>query len=429
MSSSAARPLRVLQVNTFDSVGGAARVARNLFEIYRSRGHDSWLAVGHRQSRDPNVLSLAVEGAGSSVLQRVLKAVEFQLGIEDLRFSGSEHLLEMVGRVPDILHAHNLHGGYFDLRAIAPLSQRLPVVLTLHDAWLLSGHCGHSLDCERWRTGCGHCPDLTLDPPVRRDATAYNWRRKARIFDASRLHVATPSRWLMDKVDDSMLAPAAVERVVIPNGVDLSIFKPGDRRAAREALALPPDAKVLLFSAYALRQNVWKDFKTVRTALGIAAERLPQDDLVLVALGEGGPAERIGRAHARFVPYQGDPAVVADYYRAADAYVHATRADTFPNTVMEALACGTPVVATAVGGIPEQIDEGQTGFLAPSGDAEALAARLVRLLSDDALSHAMSRHAADAARRRFDLQRQADAYLAWYGQLSTGPASAAATNR
>src|SRR5204862_2786030 len=112
-------------------------------------------------------------------------------------------------------------------------SHQVPLVLTLHDGWLLSGHCAHSLDCERWTIGCGHCPDLTLDPAIRRDATAYNWRRKHELFKNSRLYIATPSRWLMQKVERSMLATYVLGARIIPNGVDLPIFHPADQQAAR----------------------------------------------------------------------------------------------------------------------------------------------------------------------------------------------------
>jgi glycosyltransferase involved in cell wall biosynthesis len=98
-------------------------------------------------------------------------------------------------------------------------------------------------------------------------------------------------------------------------------------------------------------------------------------------------AERIGAAEVRFIPYQANQESVARYYEAADLYVHAAPADTFPNTILEALACGTPVVATAVGGIPEQVEDGQTGFLVPVGNARALAERLTQLLSDHQLTY------------------------------------------
>jgi len=83
-------------------------------------------------------------------------------------------------------------------------------VLTLHDAWLLAGHYAHSFDCNYWKIGCGSCPDLSIYPVIRRDATAYNWQRKAEIYRTSRLYAFTPSQWLMDWVNQSMLKPGAV---------------------------------------------------------------------------------------------------------------------------------------------------------------------------------------------------------------------------
>jgi glycosyltransferase involved in cell wall biosynthesis len=345
------------------------------------------------------------------------KALDRYCGIEDFRFPGTWELLNLPQHRPDIVHCHNLHGGYFDLRAVPWLSQQVPVVLTLHDAWLLSGHCAHSLDCERWKTGCGHCPDLTLDPAVRRDATAYNWRRKHEIFKQSKLYIATPSRWLMQKVEQSMLAPAVMEARVIPNGIDLSIFHPADKGAARAALDIPQGALAILFTANAFRRNIWKDYQTVRDAIAMTSERMNGQGVLFLGLGDDARAEHIGAAEVRFVPYQTDLKAVASYYQAADVYAHAARADTFPNTVLEALACGTPVVATAVGGIPEQVEDGRTGFLVPSGNARALADRLTLLLSDNKRRQCMGILAAEAARGRFDLQRQADAYLDWYKEL------------
>jgi glycosyltransferase involved in cell wall biosynthesis len=443
----AERALCIQQVSTFDTIGGAEKVAWNLFQTYRARGHGSWLAVGHKLGNDPNVLLVpnherrgrwsrfwwdvhsGIQSQGAQVwgaswlggLRRVLaepaKALDRYRGIEDFRFPGTWQLLKLTRQRPDIVHCHNLHGRYFDLRALPWLSQQVPVVLTLHDAWLLSGHCAHAFDCERWKTGCGNCPDLTLDPAIRRDATAYNWRRKRAIFNNSRLYIATPSRWLMRKVEQSMLMTAVVEARVIPNGVDLSVFHPAEQEAARAALGIRQDAIVVLFTANAMRRNIWKDYRTVRDAVALTVERMKGQDVLFLALGEDALPERIGPAEVRVVPYQTDPAAVARYYQAADVYVHAARADTFPNTVLEALACGTPVVATAVGGIPEQVEDARTGFLVPAGDAQALADQLTQLLSDNDLRQHMGIQAAEAARRQFDLHRQADAYLEWYHEL------------
>ncbi|HQD27582.1 MAG TPA: glycosyltransferase, partial [Methanoculleus thermophilus] len=285
--------LRILQVSTYDVAGGAEKIAWDLCTSYRTQGHRSWLAVGAKKSQEQNVFSipnrmnkiLRLTPSGIQNLPHTIyigKRVDlitnpsrmcaYLKGREDFDHPETLNLLKLTPEPPDILHCHNLHGGYFDLRALPYLSHQVPTMLTLHDAWLLSGHCAHSFDCERWKTGCGNCPDLTIYPAIRRDATAYNWQRKAEIYEQSRLYVVTPCRWLMDKVDQSILKPGIVASRVIPNGVDQKVFHPADRTEARRELGLPPNAKILLFAANGIRRNIWKDYKTLQSALAEIAK-------------------------------------------------------------------------------------------------------------------------------------------------------------
>jgi glycosyltransferase involved in cell wall biosynthesis len=443
--NSAQRNLKILQVSTSDILGGGAeKVAWNLFRAYLQRGHDSWLAVGRKWSDDPRVLlipneehhrpwtrmwrkvqcrlqRLGIRGVPRvagwlALLGERKRLLDKCQGVEDFHFPGTASLLECPPYRPDVLHAHNLHGEYFDLRLLPWLSREVPVVLTLHDAWLLSGHCAHSFDCERWRAGCGQCPDLTIYPAVRRDNTAYNWQRKRGIVQRSRLYVSTPCQWLMEKVKQSLVK--AEEYRVIPHGVDLTVFTAGDRLVARNRLGLPTDAAVILFVSNLVKRNMWRDYATMETAIQTLAARQEKRRVIFVCLGEERRPEWIGQAELRFIGHETNSIAVASFYRAADVYMHAARADTFPNVILEALACGTPVVATSVGGIPEQIEEGVTGFLTPPGDARAMAARVEQLLSDNALRQRFAVAAVESARRRFDLNRQVCDYLAWYRNLA-----------
>jgi glycosyltransferase involved in cell wall biosynthesis len=447
--------MRILQVNTADTGGGAETVAWQLMQGYRRAGHQSWMAVGKKNTEnsdtyliqhDPyrtawsrwcgalanRLIQLEPSGVNNRRLYQLLalglgqpaRAFRRWQGKEDFEFPGTAGIAGIPSEVPDIVHCHNLHGawlpdgGYFDLRVLPGLSRRFPVVLTLHDAWLLSGHCAHSFECDRWKTGCGSCPDLTIYPAVRQDATASNWLRKREIFSHSRLFVATPSQWLMDKVKESILMPGIEESRVIPNGVDLTTFKPGDKREARERLALPQEAWIVLFAANSIRENRWKDFEMLRTAVKHIAALEKRRAVRFVAVGEGGTSDKAGSADVQFFPFERDPRSMARYYQAADVYVHAAHVDTFPTTVMEATACGTPVVATAVGGIPEQVLDGQSGFLVPAGDAESMARQVRWLLEDDDRRRVISAQAAHIAKVRFDLNRQVQAYLSWYAQLT-----------
>lgn len=457
------RRLRVLQVATSDLTGGAERSAVNLHRALRALGNDSWLAVGLKRSADPDVIEIPnelqrnawvrwwtrfrennatslgrVRGTGrlTALLRDCGEPVRWmhgQLGIEDFAFPGTGQLLDLPLVRPDILHCHNLHGGYFDLRALPQLSERVPTILNLRDAWLLSGHCAYSFACERWKHGCGKCPDLTLYPAARRDSTAYNWRRKQGIYRKSRLYVTTPSQWLMDRVRDSILAPALIDSRVIPNAVDTSIFFPGDKAAARAELRIPDTARVLMFAANGIRANVWKDYRALSEAMRIMGSHGKSQALILLAVGETAPSESIGNAEIRFIPFQKKPESLAKYYRAADIYVHAARIESFGNVLLEARACGLPAVATAVGGIPEHLNSldcehaaggvrvfpsGEaTGLLTPAGDGEALARGVLFLFDHPELLRKLGENAIRDVHERFRVSLQAQRFLAWYREI------------
>ncbi|MGE5502851.1 MAG: glycosyltransferase [Actinomycetota bacterium] len=446
--------MKVLQVNTFDLGGGAEAVAMRLHRAYRAAGHQAWLAVKRSRGTEEGVFEIPA-GAGRPLAQRALLAaagvveaaglpgcglataglraaarplasLDRRRGREDFAFPSTAGLPELAPARPDVLHLHNLHGNYFDLSALPRLSARLPVVWTLHDCWAFSGHCAHSFACERWKTGCGDCPDLKIHPAIARDATAFNWRRKQDLFAASRIYLATPSEWLMQRARASILWPAVVEARVIHNAVDDAFFAAPSRAEARTRLGLPADTPMLLFAANSIRNNEWKDFATLRAALallaGRGADRRPP---LLVALGEEGPEQDIGGARLRFIPFQTDPALVACWFAAADLYLHAARVETFSLTIAEAMACGTPVVATEAGAVAERIvDLGRagpdraTGILVGAGDAAGMAAGADLLLSDPGLAAQLAANARAVALDLYRGRRQADAYLSWFAEIA-----------
>ena len=444
--------MRVLLVNTSDRGGGAERVTWTLFEEYKRRGISSWLIVGRKQSHDPDVFVIpndrdrgslvraliALERLATTFTGKVQKRKNLACslhsigeparllrklrGFEDFDFPGSRKLLSLPPFLPDIVHCHNLHGGYFDLRVLSSISQQIPTVLTLHDSWLLTGHCAYSFDCERWKTGCGECPDLNIYPAIQRDATRINWMRKRNIFAKSRLYISTPSVWLMKRVEQSILAPAVTESRVIENGVDLSIFRSGDKEAARRSLGLPTNVPIALFVGNKIRGSQFKDFDTIYDAITRIGNQDIIKRLLFVCIGEEGAEEDLGNVRICYFGYQGDPKKLAKFYQSADVFLHAAKieADTFPTTILEALSCGTPVVATDVGGIPEQIEDGLTGFLTPPGNYHVMAKRIIMLLENEPLRTRFSKRAAIVAQKRFDLNRQVERYLSWYEDILKG---------
>jgi glycosyltransferase involved in cell wall biosynthesis len=442
--------MKILTIAHEEKGGGAANSAWSLFEAYRRLGHQSYLAVGNKTSGDvnvgliPNVKSLnqwaqfweqvgahslpvpkKIRGVGrlNSYWQKLAFAISSpptwfatQQGFENFDYPGTWKIPELFPEPFDIIHCHNLHGGYFDLGALPWLSKQAPLILNLRDAWLLSGHCAHSFDCTRWKTGCGACPDLKIPPIIKRDKTAENWKRKANIYANSRLYITAPCQWMLDKVDQSMLKGAKTK--MIPNGMDLNTFCPGDSRKQREALGLPQEVKIVMFAANFTHSNIWKDYQTMKKAVELIPQYEKQLPVLFLCLGEEGESRQISKhIKIRFIPFQKEPKVLAQYYQASDVYIHAARADTFPRTVTEALACGTPVVATAVGGIPEQIENGKTGFLTPVGDATAMAEKIIDLLKHDDKRKRMGEKSAQSAKAKFSLDLQVGAFLAWYEEV------------
>ncbi len=433
--------MRILLVNSTDRGGGAERVALDLLKSYTNFGHSCVLAVGHKRERGKDVVSIPnseslpfwgrfvvmmatplkcmigrVKGANYLyflITQRLAvpaKILARFRGHEDFEAPGTSRLLTLTEETPDVMHAHNLHGGGIDLRQLPEISRRIPVVITLHDQWLMTGHCAHTFACERWMIGCGRCPDLGTYPSVRRDKTTFNWQRKNDILSRTHVHVVSPSRWLMDRIERSSIMADTISRSVIPNGVDLSIFHLGDRQEARERLGLPKHDKIVLFSHPGATQSKFKDFPTFRLCADALACSDIGSKIRFITVGPDIPPERRGQAVLHFVPCVTDRETMADYYRATDVYLHPARAENFPLSVLEAMACGCPVVTSNIGGIPEQLTDGIEGFLIEVGDAETMAARVEAILRDEKLALRLGTAGNTRVTEQYSLERMTESY-------------------
>lgn len=365
--------------------------------------------VGEKHSNDVDTLEI------KSILSRRVQSrlTGETLGLQAWYHPRSHRIPRVVGEPWDVAHLHNLHGYYFDLAVVPKLAAAAPTILTLHDMWLLTGHCAYSLGCERWRVGCGECPDLSIYPSVRFDLTRFNHSRKRRLIPDSAVAVSGPSSWIIDMVAESYLA--ALPRRFIPNPVDTEVFQPGDQRRAREELRLPLDRPLVLFPVrLSIPGSQFKDQEMFLEALPL----LRDIGAIGIALGDVEAARRAGVAgDIRIFPATLDEARMALLYQAADVVVHPSRAETVGLAILEAMACSRPVVATRVGGIPEIVDEGNTGYLVESGDVAGLAASSRALLRSAALRDAFGAAARAAAVARFSLEGVVTQWLDWYEEL------------
>ena len=377
--------VKILQINENDMVGGAATCMMGLHAAFRERGHISKVLVGRSETDREEGYQVIPK---QSLYSRFCYHGCNLLGLNFAGILGRKRITKHPFFMnADVVHLHNLHGGYFNYLWLARISMLKPVVWILHDMWALTGHCAHSFDCERWRTGCGQCPYPRTYPAVRRDATHWDWRLKQHVYQHSNITIVCPSKWLTDLVEQSILGHFPIYHIA--NGVDTDIYQPRDKTKAREKLRIPFNKRAVLFAADDVN-NPFKDFQLLLESLKNLNPDIKKQ-LLLLTLGKGGLQEKsVCGIPVHRLGYIKDDYLKSQVFSAADVFAFSTRADNQPLVLLEALACGCPAVATNVGGVEEIVRHKITGYLARKGDLLEFRAGLEMLLGDDNLRKEMS---------------------------------------
>jgi glycosyltransferase involved in cell wall biosynthesis len=317
---------------------------------------------------------------------------------------------------PDLIHLHNLHGGIGAGWSPALLSVAAgvaPVVWTLHDMWPLTGRCTYSGGCIRFQTSCdAACPTAHAYPalPPHLVGPAFEARRIA-LAGAPRAVAVAPSQWMADQARSGIWAGREV--VHIPNGIPLDIYTPHERSVARRALGLPTDGLQVLVAMPHLADER-KGAALLRTLGSAAVEMLPPFTLITMGAGSPPPLEKL---NVRQFGYVADEHRRALVYAAADLLLHLAPEDNLPNTVIEALACGTPCAALPVGGLSELVQPGVTGWLAAAATAPALETALAAALNAIAAGQTLRATCRSAAAMHYDLGLMTRRYRELYGRL------------
>lgn len=408
--------LKVLMMHRNDGLSGGAQIQLNrLRKGLRAAGVDARMLC--RESRSEETVIMPYRPWA----ERALGAATRRLGLNDVHLISSSS----VARLPEVLAAdvvdlHCLHSGTFSYRSLPSLCAGKPVVFTFHDMWPITGHCHASLECERWMTGCGACPHLDVEPTVLRDATAMEWRMKQRAYRKSRFTIVTPSRWLKERVERSMLAGADVHH--IPHGVDPRVFTPLDKRACREALGLPPEGVVLICAIEYMNRPL-KGAALMVEALHHLSES-ERRDITLLVFGRSDPS-LVARIPVPVVDlgYLENDRMKALAYSAADLLVNPSRAESFGLVALEGMACGLPVAAFGIGGIPELVIPEKTGFLALPEDAASLSESIRRMLLDLPSAREMGHRARTLVETGFTLEIQVKRTLDLYRNVMNSAVS------
>jgi glycosyltransferase involved in cell wall biosynthesis len=322
--------------------------------------------------------------------------------------------VQLVAQLPpcDVVNLHWV-AGFVDFGGFFPAAGRLgvPLVWRLADMNAFTGGCHYDDGSGKFVQQCGACHQLGSSDP--NDLSHQIWLRKraalASLPDEG-LHLVGTSRWIAGEAKRSSLM-GRFAASIIPNGLDVRDFAPRDNRFARDFFDLPPGAKIVLFAA--------DSAATVRKGFAYLAEALQGmtdvPNLLLVSVGGGDP-KLTGVPH-RHLGRIKDDRVLSLAYSAADVYVIASLQESFGQTVTESMACGTPVVGFASGGIVDMVRPGVTGELAPTKDVPALREAVKKLLNDPARRATMAGNCRRVVLAEYSLEVQSRAYLALYESL------------
>jgi glycosyltransferase involved in cell wall biosynthesis len=412
---------RVVHLSANDLQGGAGRAAFRLHTGLRQAGADSAMLVLQRASADPAVHQFrpfpAVPRAVGHLLFRACRrAQNVRLSHGEL-FSTGRTLYgrSLLAQLPpaDVVNLHWVVDLLDYSAALPALAARAPLVWTSHDMNGFTGGCHYDGGCDRFSGRCGACPQL--GSRRERDLSRSVFTRKERALarvPVERLKIVSPSRWLARETERSTLG-RRYETIVIPNGIDPEEFFPVEPAAARRELGLPVEGRVVLFVADFLNDRR-KGFPLLLEALRLVSDA---PDLTVLTLGLGEPRGVPAPNHIHLGRINDQRRLVLAY-SAADLFIIPSLQDNLPNTILEAMACGTPVLGFDTGGMADLIVPEETGLLAQVGDPADLARQLRWLLDHPGELQAMGAAARRAIVARYTVEIQVAAYLRLYESLT-----------
>lgn len=426
--------MNIVHLSTYHRFGGAAVAANRLHRALLSASVESTLLVGtsNRQEKhqsEPGVTYLANNflaeqtAFGRFVAERLYflpferdPSVRFQFS--PAAFGANLNFHPAIQQA-DILHLHWINLGFLSIDSLRSLfSLGKPIVWTLHDQWAFTGGCHYSRGCDHYLSHCRACPYLKKPGP--RDLSYRVFEQKVRLFETANVMFTPPSRWLANEAMRSKLL-RRFPFTVIPNTIDQKIYCPVDRAEAERFFDLPSGVnKPQLLFGSANVTDTRKGFHYFAEALTLLHQQHPNLTPEILVFGKGRsylfdelpyPIRPLG------VLTTEDEIVAA--YNAADALVVPSLEDNLPNTILESLSCGTPVVGFRTGGIPELIDHGQNGYLAAVGSAQELADGLAFVLTHPT-PELLRQNARQSAETRFSEEIIVDQHLDLYRQLLNG---------
>ena len=381
--------MRVLIINTSERRGGAAIAASRLMDARRNHGIKAKMLVRDKQTDQISVLGLNKSWwkIWQFIWERIIiwKANHFKkhhLFAVDIANTGTDISTLPEFQQADIIHLHWVNQGMLSLNDIHRiLLSGKPVVWTMHDMWPCTGICHHARDCEKYHQECHHCPYIYKGG--KKDLSNQVFKKKKELYQTAPITFVTCSQWLKEQANKSALLTGQTV-VNIPNPINTNLFKPRNRQEARIAYELPANKKLILFGAVKITDKR-KGIDYFIESCNMLVQKHPElkEELGVVVMGNHSEELKpLLPFEVYSLNYISNEKEVVNIYNAVDIYVTPSLEENLPNTIMEAMACGTPCVGFQVGGIPEMIDHLHNGYVAEYKSADDLANGIYWILNE-----------------------------------------------
>lgn len=362
--------MKIVQINAVYQTGSTGRIVMELHRALMDLKQESYVFTSDGNCIDANVFPLG------SKLDHKAHALCSRLSGEQGYFSAgaTKVLLRKLDRLaPDVVHLHNLHGNYIHLPMLLNYLRKkdIATVITLHDCWFFTGKCTHYTiqGCQRWQSGCYGCPKLKNDNASWFfDRTPKMWSDKKKLFTAiPRLGVIGVSDWITNEAKKSFLQHAAVIRRIY-NWIDLDIFSPRNRAETRDKLGLK--YKFVLMGV----ASGWSPQKGINDFIALAEHLEDDEQIVLV-----GRMPKINYPpKITVISATNNASELAALYSTADVFLQLSQEETFGKVVVEAMACGTPVITNRFTANPELVGE-KCGVVVKETDPISLTNAIMRI--------------------------------------------------
>lgn len=361
--------MKVLLLSTYDSDGGAAKASSRILNEVIKNDIDASMLVRTKRTDNKNVITL------NSKFRKVIDFLTPFLDHLPLKLYKNRKLhfwnvgwlwniglLQKINIInAEIIQLHWISEGFVPIRLLSKLKK--PIIWRLSDSWAFTGGCHVPFDCTHYERGCGNCPQLKSGKE--NDLSRVTWKRKYRHWEHCNITIVAPSNWMADCVRKSALFKNRSVKVIFP-GIDTKLFRPQDKEQVKTILNLDQKKRYIVFGAIKATDDINKGFKLLSEALTLLKERTPNaDEIEILVLGSSEPIEPVYLGFkCSYLGRINDEITLSLYYSVAEVFVLPSLKDNSPNTVIESLSCGVPVVAFAACGALDMVDHNINGYLA-----------------------------------------------------------------